>query len=142
YTRPMLDLLLVRAAGQGYTPDAALCPDDTGGGRPHPWMCLQIALGFRLDATSAAVKVGDTVSDIEEGLNAGMWAVGVSATGNEVGLSAADWDALPAPERRQLSCRAAEKLQAAGAHYVIESVARLEPVLEEIDDRLSAGERP
>ena len=93
-------------------------------------------------ATSAAVKVGDTASDIEEGLNAGMWAVGVSATGNEVGLSAADWEAMPAPERRQLSCRAAEKLQAAGAHYVIESVARLEPVLEEIDDRLSAGERP
>ena len=142
YARHMLNLLLARAAEQGYTPDAALCPDDTGGGRPYPWMCVQIALGFRPDATSAAVKVGDTVSDIKEGLNAGMWAVGVSATGNEVGRSAADWEAPPAPERRQLSCRAAEKLQAAGAHYEIEGVGRLEPVLEEIDDRLSAGERP
>src|SRR5262249_12501695 len=81
YTRPMLDLLLRYAAAQGYQPDAALCPDDTGRGRPYPWMCLRIALEFRLEATAAAVKVGDTASDIEEGLNAGMWTVGVSATG-------------------------------------------------------------
>jgi len=33
YTRPMLDALLRCAVAQGYRPDAALCPDDTGGGR-------------------------------------------------------------------------------------------------------------
>jgi phosphonoacetaldehyde hydrolase len=120
YTRPMLDLLLRRAAEQGYQPEAALCPDDTGGGRPHPWMCLRIALEFRLEATAAAVKVGDTASDVAEGLNAGMWTVGVSATGND----------------------RAETLQAAGAHYVIETVGALEPVLAEIEGRLAAGERP
>jgi len=142
YTRPMLDTLLRCASAQGYRPDAALCPDDTGGGRPHPWMSLRIALEFRLSAARAAVKVGDTESDIQEGLNAGMWSVGVSATGNEVGMSAAEWEALREDERARLATHACEKLRAAGAHYVIERVSLLEPVLEGIDARLAAGERP
>jgi phosphonoacetaldehyde hydrolase len=142
YTRPMLDLLVARAATAGYRPDAALCPDDAGGGRPMPWMCLKIALLFRLRCTAAAVKVGDTVSDIQEGLNAGMWAVGVAATGNEVGLSAAELAALSATERTLLSSQARETLRSAGAHYVIDGVQDLLPVLEEIDQRLASGERP
>ena len=142
YTRPMLDALLRSAAAQGYRPDAALCPDDAEGGRPHPWMCWRIALDFRLSAAAAAVKVGDTESDIQEGLNAGMWSVGVSATGNEVGMSAGDWMALRDEERARLAAQACEKLRAAGAHYVIERIALIEPVLEEIDSRLAAGERP
>jgi phosphonoacetaldehyde hydrolase len=142
YTRPMLDLLVAQAATQGYRPDMALCPDDAGGGRPHPWMCLRMALEFRLSSTVAAVKVGDTISDIEEGRNAGMWAVGVSATGNEVGLSAVELAALPEAERSHRTARACLRLKGAGAHYVIESVAQLEPVLADIDARLAAGERP
>jgi len=138
----MLDLLVARAAPQGYSPDAALCPDDTNGGRPHPWMCLRIALEFRLDATAAAVKVGDTPSDIEEGLNAGMWTVGVSATGNEAGRTAAEWETLPSEERGKILTRAEETLTAAGAHYVIESVSQLDPLLDEIESRMAAGNRP
>jgi phosphonoacetaldehyde hydrolase len=142
YTRPMLDLLLTLAASRGYRPDLSLCPLDAGGGRPHPWMCLRIALRFRLSCMAAAVKVGDTVSDIQEGLNAGMWCIGVTATGNEVGLSAADLAALPQAERLRRNTRAEESLRAAGAHYVIEGVQHLLPVLEEIDRRLILGERP
>jgi phosphonoacetaldehyde hydrolase len=142
YTRPMLHALLRCAAAQGYRPDAALCPDDAGGGRPHPWMCLRIALEFRVGAAAAVVKVGDTESDILEGLNAGMWSVGVSTTGNEVGMSAVEWEAIPNEERTRLATKACRKLEAAGAHYVIERVGLLEPVLEEIDARLTAGERP
>src|SRR5262249_14379029 len=122
YTRPMLDVLVARAASAGYRPDAALCPDDVEGGRPLPWMCLRLALLFRLSCMAAAVKVGDTVSDVEEGLNAGMWTVGVSTTGNEVGLSVADLKALPAPERTGRLAYARETLREAGAHYTIDSV--------------------
>jgi phosphonoacetaldehyde hydrolase len=142
YTRPMLDLLLARAGAQGYHPDLSLCPDDVGAGRPFPWMCLRIAVDFHLSSTTGAVKVGDTVSDIEEGRNAGMWTVGVTATGNEVGLSESQLAAL-SPEER--SCRldlARGKLEAAGAQYVVESVAHLEPIMEDIERRLAAGERP
>jgi phosphonoacetaldehyde hydrolase len=142
YTRPMLDLLLARAATQGFRPNMALCPDDAGGGRPHPWMCLRMALEFRLSSLAAAVKVGDTVSDIQEGRNAGMWTVGVSATGNEIGLSAAGLAALSEAERSHRIARAGLRLKGAGAHYVIEGVAQVEPVLEDIDTRLAARERP
>jgi phosphonoacetaldehyde hydrolase len=142
YTRPMLDLLLAHAASQGYAPDVALCPDDVGGGRPHPWMCLRIALEFRISSMTAAIKVGDTVSDIEEGRNAGMWTVGVTSTGNEVGLSAADLAALPDAERQRRIAAAADALHAAGAHYVVENVAALEPIMADIEARIAAGERP
>ena len=42
-------------------------------------------------------------------------------------------------ERRQA---AIEKLRAAGAHYVIDSVADLMPVVYDIEARLARGERP
>jgi phosphonoacetaldehyde hydrolase len=142
YTRPMLDVLAARASEQGYRNDLALCPDDVSGGRPHPWMCLRIALDFRLSSTAAAVKVGDTPIDVSEGRNAGMWTVGVTATGNEVGLSPLQLAALQPDERRRCLDRAHNNLMAAGAHYVIESAAGLEPILEQIDRRLAAGERP
>ena len=142
YTRPMLDVLVASVVPHGYRPDLALCPDDTDGGRPYPWMCLRAALEFRLRATSAAVKVGDTPSDIAEGLNAGMWTVGVTSTGNEIGLSAEEFSALPGDERQTRVAQACHRLSAAGAHYVVDSVALLLPVLDEIDRRLAAGERP
>jgi phosphonoacetaldehyde hydrolase len=142
YTRPMLDVLLACARRQGYEPDLSLCPDDVGAGRPRPWMCLRIALGFQLTSTAAAVKVGDTTSDIQEGLNAGMWTVGVAATGNEVGLNASDLAALRPDDRKQRLARAHRSLQAAGPHYVIDSVADLEPVVIELEERLASGARP
>jgi phosphonoacetaldehyde hydrolase len=142
YTRPMLDVLVARARAQGYETDIALCPDDVGGGRPHPWMCLQIALGFRASATAAVIKVGDTVSDIDEARNAGMWAVGVAATGNEIGLSAGDLAALPDEDRQRRLKIARERLLTAGAHYVIDSAAAIEPIVDAIDQRLAVGEQP
>jgi phosphonoacetaldehyde hydrolase len=142
YTRPMLDLLLEKATQQGYRPDLSLCPDDVGGGRPLPWMCLRIALDFHLTSTAAVVKVGDTISDIEEGLNAGMWTIGVTATGNEVGLSAAALATLAPDDRGRRLDRAGAALKAAGAHYLIDSVAEIEPIIDQIDRRLAEGERP
>jgi len=136
YTRPMLDILLASAGKRGYCPDISLCPDDVGGGRPHPWMCLRIALEFRLSSVRCAVKVGDTVSDIEEARNAGMWSVAVVNTGNEVGVSAEDLAALPASERETRFAEARQRLHAAGADYLIDNVTALEPVLEEINARL------
>ena len=43
---------------------------------------------------------------------------------------------------RQKVATAAEKLTGAGAHYVIDSVADLMPVIASIEGRLARGERP
>jgi phosphonoacetaldehyde hydrolase len=142
YTRPMLEMLLKKAATQGYEPDCSLVPDDVGGGRPLPWMCYDIALRLKVFPLESIVKVGDTVADTEEGLNAGMWTVGVVRTGNMVGLTQAQFAALSPVEQETRLQTAREGLMEAGTHYVIDSVADFDPVFDEIDARLQQGERP
>jgi len=142
YTRPMLEVLLPHAAKQGYAPDCALCPDDVGAGRPWPWMIYENSVRMKVHPLEAVVKVGDTITDIEEGLNAGTWAIGVSQTGNMIGLTEDDWRALPETERADRLQDARLKFLNAGAHYVIETLTELEPVIGQIEIRLLAGEIP
>jgi len=91
---------------------------------------------------SSMVKIGDTPLDIEEGLNAGMWTIGISRTGNEVGLSPSEWASIDEEERVRLLADAQEKLMDAGAHYVAESVAECDDILDRIQRRLELGSRP
>jgi phosphonoacetaldehyde hydrolase len=142
YTRSMLDRLQALAAEQGYRTDRSLAPEDAGGGRPYPWMCYRLAIDLRIYPLSACVKIGDTGSDIEEGRNAGMWTIGVTRSGNTVGLSEGDWLNLDNEEQRKLLVPAEQELRSAGAHYTAETVAHTLPILDEIERRISAGERP
>ena len=89
-----------------------------------------------------AIKVDDTEVGIEEGINGGTWAVGVAVSGNAFGMAEDDVKALGPDEYAWRREAAIERLRAAGAHYVIDSVADLMPVVHEIDARLARGERP
>jgi phosphonoacetaldehyde hydrolase len=120
YSHELLDVLFARARAQGYEPDCAICPEEAGGGRPHPYMMYLTAARLQRYPLSAFVKVGDTPADIAEGKNAGSWTVGVSETGNS----------------------SRDELRRAGAHFVIDSVAVLGSTLDEIERRLSSGDRP
>ena len=142
YTRALLDIVMPPAAALGYAPDASVTPDEAGGGRPLPFMCYRNAILLRTWPLWHCVKIGDTPSDVAEGLNAGMWTIGITATGNEIGLSQPEWEALDPAARREREHQAARRLSAAGAHFVAPSLADCTPVLEEIDQRLDAGERP
>ena len=142
YTRPLMEVLLLHAASQGYVPDCALCPDDVGAGRPLPWMIYENAVRMKVCPLEAVVKIGDTISDIEEGLNAGTWAVAVAQTGNMIGLTEERWDALPQGDRDARLQNAHRKLGDAGAHYVIDTLAEIDQVMDQIEVRLQAGERP
>lgn len=142
YTREMMEVLVPEAARRGYAPDAWVCSTDVPAGRPYPWMAFQNAMRLNVYPMEAVVKIGDTVPDIEEGLNAGMWTVGVALTGNELGLTEAEVAALSPEARRQRLTPIYRKLYQAGAHYVVDSVADCLPVLDEIEKRLASGERP
>jgi phosphonoacetaldehyde hydrolase len=142
YSREMVAPLAERARAQGLEADCVVCASDVARGRPAPWMALEAARRLDVFPMRAIVKVGDTVADIDEGRNAGMWSVGVAASGNEVGLDEAGLAALGAAERRRLIDDGAARLRAAGAHEVIESVADLGPLLERIEARLARGENP
>jgi phosphonoacetaldehyde hydrolase len=142
YPRQVMDVVTRVAKEQGYEPDVTICAGDTPAGRPGPFMALQALITLSISPVESVVKIGDTAVDIEEGLNGGMWAVGVAVTGNEVGLTAAEYGALPGEEQRRLSQAATERLFAAGAHYVVDSISDVMPVLDGIEARLAAGEKP
>jgi phosphonoacetaldehyde hydrolase len=142
YTRPMMADILPRAASQGYAPDVVVCSGETLEGRPSPLMLWKALVELGAWPASACVKVDDATVGIGEGRAAGAWTVGVAASGNGVGL---DYDALIALEfapRRERIDAAAAALRAAGAHYVVDSVADLPPLLAEIAARIERGERP
>ena len=142
YSRDMLEVCLAEAERQGFSWQSAVAASDVPRARPCPAMCLRNAAELALEDVAACIKVDDTIPGIEEGLAAGMWSVGVAVSGNEVGLSYADWQALPAAAQDAHRKRARERLLRAGAHCVIDSIADLPPCIEAIEGRLARGERP
>jgi phosphonoacetaldehyde hydrolase len=142
YTREMMDRVTHSAAAEGYAPDTVVAVDEVVRGRPSPFMAQRAMERLDVWPAGACVKVGDTVSDVEEGLNAGMWTVSVAVSGNEVGLSLADWQALPADRQQALRETAATRLARAGAHSVIDTVAELPNALDAIEAALARSDQP
>ncbi len=142
YTGEMMQILVAEAKKRGYEPDSTVCATDVPAGRPAPWMCLQNAMNLGVYPMEAQVKVGDTLPDIEEGLNAGMWTIGLAKTGNEVGLTEAELAEMPADELDQRLSRAYRRMHQTGAHYVVNGIGDVPPVLDAINARLARGERP
>jgi phosphonoacetaldehyde hydrolase len=139
YTREMLDMLAEQSSKAGYTPDCNLAPSDVGAGRPHPFMIYEIAVRLQVYPLAAVAKIGDTPSDIQEGLNAGVWSIGVAETGNMNGLSYPEFQALPASQQQTRLAAARAALKQAGAHYVVDTLAELDPVLDDIEARFKSG---
>ncbi|MFL9923019.1 phosphonoacetaldehyde hydrolase [Herbaspirillum lusitanum] len=143
YPRQVLDVLLPLAAQEGIAPDHVVAGDELdAGGRPGPYMALANVLALRIREVAACIKVDDTVPGIEEGIHAGMWSVGISLSGNEVGCTRAELAQMQPEQIAALKAAAELRLRSAGAHYVIDSVADLPAVTEQIAARLQLGERP
>ena len=142
YTREIMAPILPRAAEQGYAPDTLVCAGDLPAGRPSPLMMYQCFIDLAVWPASACVKVDDTEPGIAEGRAAGCWTVGVSLSGNAVGLSLEALSALSSQERDDLNAEAVAQLETAGADYVIDTVADLPAVIDKIETRIAAGERP
>jgi phosphonoacetaldehyde hydrolase len=136
YSRAMLDLLVDQSEKEGYRPDCNLAPEDVGAGRPYPFMMYESAVRLQVYPLAAIAKIGDTPADIEEGLNAGAWSIGIAATGNMIGLSLGDFQALSEADRESRLVEARRELEEAGAHYVVDTLAEVPAILEDIDARL------
>jgi len=142
YTTEMMEVLLQEAKKRGYVPDSSVCASQVPAGRPDPWMCLQNALNLQVFPMESLVKVGDTLPDILEGLNAGMWTIGVAKTGNELGLTLQEASALADDALQRKLARAYQRMYQAGAHYVVDGISDVPYVLDKINARLARGERP
>jgi phosphonoacetaldehyde hydrolase len=129
-------------AAQGYVPDHNVAPNEVPAGRPAPWMIYRNMEALGIYPPATVLKIGDTVPDIEEGLAAGVWSVGVTHTGSDVGCTVGEFAALAPLERNARVDRARHKLVSAGAHLVEDSVADVPKIITYINGWLADGERP
>lgn len=132
YTRDMMADILPLAEAQGYRPDVLVCAGDTLDGRPSPLMTWKNLVDLGAWPADACVKVDDADVGIAEGRAAGMVTVGITVSGNRVGLSQAEWEALPVAVRAMRRDAARAALLSAGAHVVIDTVADLPQALREL----------
>jgi phosphonoacetaldehyde hydrolase len=142
YTKELLDILLPIAKEQGYQADALSYSGDTPLGRPSPQMMHKCAEQLGLFNPLSFIKVDDTLPGIEEGKAFGCWTVGVAVSGNALGLSLEELNALPKEESENLKNLARMKMQEMQPDYVIDSVADLMPIIDQINRRLDLGEKP
>lgn len=135
YDAAMTAVVLESASCQGFALDASVCVSDVAAGRPAPWMIYRAMEKCGVWPPTAVVAVGDTLSDVEAARNAGVWAVGVTATGNMLGLTRAEHDELEPRQRADLLAVAAQRMLAAGAHAVVETFADVAAMLPRLGGR-------
>lgn len=137
YTRELMQVVTSEAAKQGYAPEVVLCAEDARAGRPAPWMIFRAAEAVDVYPMREMVVIDDTIVGVQAGLNAGAWTVGVTETGNSMGLSRQELADLHPEERRARRAAIEQAFIAAGADFVVDSAANIEPVLMEINRRLA-----
>ena len=141
-----MDILIRDAEPQGYVPDSNVAGDDVEdqmGFRPAPFMLYKNLLNLGVYPIDGVVKIDDTNSGIEEGLNAGCWTVGVYGWGNYTDVDSMEqWDNMSADEQRERKHKSKAKLMESGAHYVAESIKDIPQIVEHINERLKMGESP
>ncbi|MFO7636703.1 MAG: phosphonoacetaldehyde hydrolase [Clostridia bacterium] len=142
YTSKMMETVTREAKKNGYAPDVVVTPDEVPAGRPFPFMCYLNAVRLGVFPLETMVKVGDTVSDIKEGVHAGLWSVGVLEGGSELGLSEKEVEAMDPLELDSRKREAAARFHAAGAHFIADSIQETEIILEEINRLLGQGIHP
>ena len=120
YTRSMMDVVLPAATAKGYAVDNCVAPDGLPAGRPAPYMIYK-------NMAYLAIK---------EGINAKAWTVGVVLGSNELGLTQEEVSSLPADELEARKADVCRRMLAAGAHYVVDTIAELPAVIAEINRKL------
>lgn len=144
FVRSMVDILAADAKKQGFIMDATVAGDDViHGARPKPFMVFRNMDLLDVHPVQSIVKVDDTTSGVGEALEAGCWGVGVSLYSNYMNInSLAEAKKMPKKEIARRNEMTKEILQKAGAHYVVNSIAELPKVIDDINARLARGEKP
>ena len=137
YTKEMMDLIIPVAKEKGYDPECCVASDELGYGRPYPYMIYENARRLNIFPQKTLVKVGDTVVDMKEGVNAGVWTVGLILGSSELGLT---YDEVQTMDKEELELRMNKvkaRLLDAGADYVIKDMSELPKIIEEINSILN-----
>ena len=115
--------IIAMAEKAGYKPDGFVSPDSTNHmGRPYPYMIFRNMEMLKVSSVSAVIKVGDTISDIKEGKNAGVFTIGVIEGSSEAGLTKDEYNSLNEQERLKLIEKVTDRYKQAGADAVITDI--------------------
>ena len=130
YNDKMMEIVVPAAKEKGYEPDVWFSPDSTGQkGRPWPYMIFRNMEALEIKKVRRVLKVGDTVSDIKEGRNAGVWSAGIVIGSSEMGLTEAEFEALSDEEKERKCREVAGRFLDAGADKVFYTIEDLEAFL-------------
>lgn len=100
YTLEMMNIVRSKASKMGYLPELVVTSEDVSGqGRPSPAMIKNILSQFSIINLRSVLKIGDTISDIQEGKNAGVITVGVIEGSSLMGLSEVEFNKLIEEEK-------------------------------------------
>ena len=141
YTRAMMDVVEPSARAKGYFTDYCATPDGLPKGRPAPFMIYRNMIDLNIQNTDNVVKIGDTIEDIREGLNAKVWTIGVAVGSSELGLSEAEVNEVSELALNEKTADVRHKMMDAGAHFVIDTMAELPGIIEHINCILSKHEK-
>lgn len=133
YTKEMMEIILPIVREKGYDPSFTIASDEVLKGRPHPYMIYENLKALDIKDAKNVIKVGDTVVDIKEGINAGAITVGVILGSSELGLT---YNEVMEMDKRILKEKmkvVREKLVSAGADYVIDDMRGLINIIDEIN---------
>jgi len=146
FVSSMVDVLLADAKKQGYTPDYSVAGDEVEnnmGFRPAPFMLYKNMVNLGVFPIDSVLKVDDTVSGVGEGINAGCWAVGVAGLSNYTDVDSLEqWEAMSPEDKEERVEHSRQTLYNSGAHYVIDKISDVIDVVNDVNRRLAAGEKP
>ena len=139
YTSKMMEEVLPIAARQGYAPDYWISGDLVPKGRPYPYMIWQNLMQFSIQNPRLAVKVGDTIADIEEGKHANCWTVAIVMGSSELGLSRDEVLRMDPDELANRKALLRRRYSKAGVDYIINDMDELKNVILDINQKLAFG---
>ncbi|MHC5249543.1 phosphonoacetaldehyde hydrolase [Enterococcus sp. LJL90] len=126
YTREMMEVVAPAAKKLGFAPDVLVNPDEVNDfGRPYPYMIFENMEKMQLKSVADILKVGDTIADIQEGINAGVQTVGIIEGSSLSGLSVSEYNSLTKEQQLAVASATREKYVAAGADFVLENITEL-----------------
>lgn len=137
YTDYMMEVVTKVAKEKGYEPDCWFSPTSTNNvGRPYPFMMFRNLEELKVSSVKNVIKVGDTVSDILEGKNCGVYTVGVIEGSSEMALTEEEYSNLSDVEKEEQRERVTKIFKDAGADFVINDMRELTSMISELEKAL------
>ena len=125
-----MEALAPVAVLNGCIPDAWVASNDLLAVNRHAlWMALKNVIDLGIMNISNCIKVNDSVPLIYEGLNEGMWTVGISLSGNEAGFTLDSFLKASKVEKSNARGYVTIKMRNTNAHYFIDTIATLIAVI-------------